>query len=188
MPKSGPRTVKRIPDYFTMAEAEALILATDSADTRLVMRLMLRCGLRVSEALSLRPSDLRLDLDWPVVSIRADVPGNKAKEGREVPIPPDLIEFLRDRKSGKVGAFNLPLFNFTRQAVGQGMKRAAKRAGVDLERAHPHTLRHTYGRECALKGVPVTVVQLWLGHKTLGQTMQYVWLAGADHSWVQRIA
>ena len=36
MAKRGPRKVKQIPDYFTREEAEALIQATDSADTRLV--------------------------------------------------------------------------------------------------------------------------------------------------------
>ena len=74
-----PRQPKRLPDYFTQEEARALLWATDSANNRLVLRLMLRCGLRVSEALVLRPSDLRLDQDPPVISLPADIPGNKAQ-------------------------------------------------------------------------------------------------------------
>ena len=182
-----PRQPKRLPDYFTQEEALALVRATESADTRLVLRLMLRCGLRVSEALELRPSDLRLDQDPPVLSLPADIPGNKAKEQREIPIPEDLVEFLRDRASGKTRARNEKLFDLSRQAVGQGMKRAAVAAGIDPARVHPHACRHTYGRHCILSGVPVNVLQEWLGHKSLKVTMRYVKLAGAHHSWVSRI-
>ena len=81
------RKPQKLPDYFTQEEAQALIRSTDSAETRLVMRLMLRCGLRVSEALSLRPSDLRLDQDPALISLPANIVGNKAKVAREIPIP-----------------------------------------------------------------------------------------------------
>ena len=46
---------------------------------RLAMRLMLRCGLRVSEALQVRPSQLRFDRSPPIISLPADIVGNKAK-------------------------------------------------------------------------------------------------------------
>ena len=49
------------------------------------MRLMLRCGLRVSEALQVRPSQLRFDRSPPVISLPADIVGNKAKTAREIP-------------------------------------------------------------------------------------------------------
>lgn len=181
------RKPRELPDYFTQEEAQALIRATDSAETRMVMRLMLRCGLRVSEALSLRPSDLRLDQEPPLVSLPADVVGNKAKVAREIPIPADIIEFVRDRSSGKVRVRNDKLFTISRQAVGQGMKKAAEGAGIAAERVHPHAFRHTYGRHCVLSGVPVNVLQEWLGHSKLSTTMIYVKLAGAHHSYVERI-
>ena len=44
-----PRKPRKLPDYFTMEEAAKLVQATESRDTRLAMRLMLRC----------RPSRLR---------------------------------------------------------------------------------------------------------------------------------
>ena len=75
----------------------------------------------------------------------------------------------------------------SRQAIGQGMKKAAESAGVEPARAHPHALRHTYGRHCILQGVPVNVLQQWLGHSTLTMTMRYVHLAGDHHSYVDRI-
>ena len=77
-----PRKVKKLPDYFTMEEAAKLVQATESSDTRLATRLMLRCGLRVSEALAVRPSHLRFDRSPPIISLPADIVGNKAKTAR----------------------------------------------------------------------------------------------------------
>lgn len=182
-----PRKPRPTPDYFTLEEARELILAADSPETRFVMRLMLRCGLRVSEALALRPSHIRLDLVPPVVSVPADVVGNKAKQGREVPIPDDILEFVRDRCAGKVRVHNDRLVAVTRQSVGQGMKRAATAAGIAPSRAHPHAFRHTYGRHAILSGVPINVLQQWMGHTQLSNTMIYVKLAGVHHSYVDRI-
>ena len=177
-----PRKPKKLPDYFTMEEAAKLVQATESGDTRLAMRLMLRCGLRVSEALQVRPSQLRFDRSPPIISLPADIVGNKAKTAREIPIPEDLVEILRDRASGETKARNRPLVELSRQAVGQGMKKAAAEVGIQPSRVHPHAFRHTYGRHCILQGVPVNVLQKWLGHSSLEMTMQYVYLAG-EHHW-----
>ena len=182
-----PRKPRKLPDYFTMEEANELIQATESGDTRLAMRLMLRCGLRVSEALHVRPSQLRFDRSPPIISLPADIVGNKARTAREIPIPDDLVEVLRDRASGETKARNRPLVELSRQAVGQGMKKAAAAAGIQPSRVHPHAFRHTYGRHCILQGVPVNVLQKWLGHSSLAMTMQYVYLAGEHHSYVDRI-
>ena len=84
------RRPTKLPDYFTPEEASALVAAVPSYQVRMALRIMLRTGLRVSECLSLRPTDLRLNQDPPILSLRPDVPGNKAKRGREVPVPADL--------------------------------------------------------------------------------------------------
>ena len=60
----------------------------------MAIRVMLRTGLRVGECLSLRAADLRLRQDPPIISLRPEVTGNKAKRGREVPIPADLVGHL----------------------------------------------------------------------------------------------
>ena len=80
----------KLPDYFTAEEASALVDAAPSYPVKMAMRVMLRTGLRVGECLSLRPADLRLNQDPPIISLRPEVTGNKAKRGREIPIPADL--------------------------------------------------------------------------------------------------
>ena len=78
--------LQRIPDYFTEEEAVALVDAARSYPTRMAFRVMLRTGLRVSEASALRRVDLRLDQASPIIVVRADSPGNKARRGRAVPV------------------------------------------------------------------------------------------------------
>ena len=67
------------------------------------------------------------------------------------------------------------------------MKEAAIEVGLDPARAHPHALRHTYGRNAVLAGVPTPVLQQWLGHHSLAETERYVQLAGGHHDWVKRL-
>ena len=182
-----PRRPKNLPDYFTAAEAQALVAAAPSYQVRMAMRIMLRTGLRVSECLSLCPVDLRLSQAPPIISLRADVEGNKGKKGREVPIPADLVESLGDLASMHAKDRHRPLFDISRQWVSKSMKEAAVAAGIDPARAHPHALRHAYGRNGVLSGVPTPVLQSWLGHSSLAQTEQYVKLAGGHHEWVERL-
>ena len=182
-----PRSLKKIPDYFTEEEADALVDAAPSYPTRMAFWIMLRTGLRVSEALALRRVDLRLDQDPPIIVIQADSPGNKARKGREVPVPADLVESLRDLASFHTKDRRQPMLSLSRQRVGQVMKEAAVQVGIDPVRAHPHAFRHTYGRNCVLRGVPIPVLQKWLGHASMVDTQRYVELAGAHHEWVNRL-
>ena len=48
-------------------------------------------------------------------------------------------------------------------------------------------IRHTYGRNAVLNGVPTPVLQQWLGHRSLAETERYVELAGGHHEWVKRV-
>jgi integrase len=96
----------------------------------MAFRSMIRTGLRVSEALSLRRSDLRLNQDPPVISARPEAPGNEARKGREVPIPADLLESLADLASFHSKDRSRPMLDISWQWVGKTMKRAAAEAGI----------------------------------------------------------
>ena len=182
-----PRKVQQIPDYFTPEEAAALVQAAPSYPTRMAFRVMLKTGLRVSEALALRRVDLRLDQDPPIIVVRADSPGNKARKGREVPVPADLVESLHDLASFHNKDRQRPMLDMSRWRLSQVMKETAREVGIDPTRAHPHAFRHTYGRNCVLRGIPIPVLQKWLGHQSLKDTQRYVELAGAHHEWVARL-
>ena len=134
------RRLQKLPDYFTEEEAAKLVDAAPSYPTRMAFRIMLRTGLRVSEALALRQVDLRLDQNPPIIVVRADSPGNKARKGREVPVPADLVENLRDLASFHSKDHYRPMMDISRQRIGQVMKEAAVRSGIDPARAHPPRL------------------------------------------------
>ena len=128
------RKPEKLPDYFTPEETSALGAAAPSYQVRMAMRIMLRTGLRVSECLSLRPADLRFNREPPILSLRPDVLGNKAKRGCEVPVPADLVEALADLSSFHRRNRHRPLFDISRQWVSKSMKEAAVAAGIDPAR------------------------------------------------------
>ena len=181
------RRLQQIPDYFTPEEASAPVKGAPSYSTRMAFRIMLKTGLRVSEALALRRVALRQDRKPPIIVVRADSPDNKARKGREVPVPAGLVKSLPGLASFHSKDRSRPMLDITRQWVADSMKRAAADAGIDSARAHPHAFRHTYGRNCVLREVPVPVLQKWLGHQSLKDTQCYVKLAGAHHEWVSRL-
>ena len=96
-------------------------------------------------------------------------------------MPADLVESLRDLASSHSKNHYQPMLNLSRQRIGQVMKDAAREVGIDPARAHPHAFRHTYGRNCVLRGVPIPVLQKWLGHSSMTDTQRYVELAGSHH-------
>ena len=159
-----------------------MVVAAPSHPTRKAFRIMLRTRLRVSEALSLRCSHLRLNQDPPAIGVRPEVPGNKARKGPEVPVPADLLESLADLASFHAKDRDCPMLEMSRQWVGEAMKRATVEAKIDSGRSHTHAFRHAYGRNCVLRGVPLPVMQQWLGHQSLADTQRYVELSGAHHS------
>ena len=122
-----------------------------------------------------------------MLSVRPEAPGNKSRKGREVPIPADLLESLADLASFHSKDRSRPMLDISRQLMGEAMKRAAVEAKIDPAWSHTHAFRHTYGSNCVLRGIPIPVLQQWLGHQSLADTQRYVELAGGHHSWVARL-
>lgn len=72
---------------------------------------------------------------------------------------------------------NFGLFNFNR--IKDGLARIVKKAGV--KRLTFHGLRHTFASHAAMNGVPIVVLQKWLGHSDIAVTMKYAHLS-PDHT------
>ena len=68
-----------------------MVNAAPSYPARMAFRIMLKTGLRVSEALALRRVDLRLDQHPPIIVVAGRLAwATRASKGREVPVPADL--------------------------------------------------------------------------------------------------
>lgn len=183
-----PRRQKKLPIYLVPEEAELLIQHATSSQTRLCKRIMWRCGLRVSEALHLRPADIHLrQQPRPMLTVRADSPGNKGRRERLVPIPPDLIALLQDRVADMRGRRYDRILTISPAAVRKSCREASLKSGVPMEKAHPHAFRHGYCRQAVFAGVPLNVLQQWVGHSSLTITEVYLTLAGDHSEWVDRL-
>ncbi len=160
-----------------------------------LFELYLRTGLRCGEALGLYPSDFNLDSAQPTVQVsrswstRGYGP-TKGKKIRVVPLAPSLAarvdELLCERGLSPRSETEHPFSakkDTSRPLSPNQVLKLVKRAGKTAETrpVHTHMLRHTFGTECARRGVPLLTIKEWMGHAKVATTMQYLHLVAPDH-------
>ncbi len=168
------------PEVLTREEVRALLAACGRSATGLRTRGLLvvlwRAGLRVGEALALRPSDL----DPAAGTLR--VPRGKTGH-RTVGLDPEALALVGQWVAHRRAVLGLggrrPLFCTLRGSalhpsyVRSMLRRVAKRARIE-RRVHPHALRHTMAAELLREGANVRHIQLQLGHSDLSTTAAYL--------------
>jgi site-specific recombinase XerD len=147
---------------------------------RALIILMYRTGLRISEALALRPKDVDLDRG------RVTVLHGKGDKSRVVALDPGACAICREwveqrRTLGLTG--REPLFCIiSRPTIGYSiqpiqirnlLRDLAVKAGIE-KRVHPHGLRHSYASYLMEAGVPLGTIQTMLGHSSLAITERYM--------------
>ena len=143
---------------------------------RAIIEVLFSCGLRVSELVSLKMSDLYLDEQY----IR--VFGKGSKE-RLVPISPKAINELhywfqyRDTMRIKPGEEDYVFLNrrgahLTRTMILIMIKQQAALAGIQ-KTISPHTLRHSFATVLLEGGADLRAIQAMLGHESIGTTEIY---------------
>ncbi|MCS4048042.1 site-specific recombinase XerD [Salinibacter ruber] len=142
----------------------------------LYMRIMLKAGLRASEATALRPEHIDL------MSGKLMVREGKGAKDRTLWIGEDMLEELRewmDRRQEKApeADYLLPTSKGTQVATShlrRSVKRYARDAGIEeVGRVSPHTLRHTFATRLYRSAGKIRLVQKALGHSDLSTTMIY---------------
>jgi len=140
----------------------------------LLLLLIYRHGLRVSEAVGLRRKDVNLQ------RARLWVKRLKGSLSVEHPIAGDELRAIRRYLASRED--NLPwLFvserkaPLTRHAVNYLIAAAGEKAG--LEHVHPHMLRHSCGYALADKGIDLRTMQDYLGHRDPAMTVRYTRIA-----------
>ncbi len=176
-----PRSLHPLPQTLAPAEVERL-LASPRGDDPLVQRdrtmleLLYATGLRVSELVGLKLSDLQLDPGY----LRAF--GKRSKQ-RIVPLGETAVEELRlylrharpalDRNGDSVFLFlNRSGKGLTRQGFWKIIKRRAVQARI-LKNITPHTLRHSFATHLLENGADLRSVQTMLGHADISTTQIY---------------
>lgn len=150
-------------EYLIDKEVE-LILDLLTYENRLVMRLLLHTGLRISDALSLKPEQLRPNF-W--------ITEQKTGKRRQVGLPASLLCDLK-AAAGEYWVFPGadPKKARTRQAVWKDVKRAAAACRLTVN-ASPHSMRKVYAVELLQKYGDIDRVRRALNHGGMEVTLIY---------------
>ena len=178
-----PRAWKVLPRYLAVEEVDRLI-AQPAVDTprglrdRALIELLYATGMRVSELISLRPSDINLEASYLTCTGKGD-------KQRIVPIGDEAADWVRKyvkqaRPTLLGKRSSLRLFvnargggpGLTRVGFWKILKGYARQAGL-TRTLSPHMLRHSFATHLLERGADLRAIQMMLGHANLSTTQIY---------------
>lgn len=177
-----PRLSRKIPSVLSVVEIEALIGAIDLSSgegmrNKAIIELLYGCGLRVSELVGLKISNLFLDIEF------IKVEGKGSKE-RLVPIGQQAMKYLkiylheiRPHNPVQHGHEDIVFLNRRGKQLSRVMvfiiiKDLAKKIGLQ-KNISPHTFRHSFASHLIEGGADLRAVQDMLGHESITTTEIY---------------
>lgn len=179
----GPRLNRKIPAVLTYDEIQRMLAAIDLSTehgvrNRAMLETLYACGLRVSELINLKLSNLFLDINF------IKVIGKNNKE-RIVPIGEDAIKHIRlyldgvrrsqlniQKEDENIVFLNRRGKRLSRVMVFKVIKELAARAGIS-KTVSPHTFRHSFATHLVEGGADLKAVQDMLGHESIITTEIY---------------
>ena len=184
----SPQIGQYLPEYLSVKEVDKLESIIDLSKwegqrNKAIIEVLFSCGLRVSELVSLKLSDIFEEEKF----VRVLGKGNKE---RLVPISPKAIQELhywyidRNLMNIKPGEEDYVFLNrrgahLTRTMILIMIKQTAKDAGIQ-KTISPHTLRHSFATALLKGGADLRAIQAMLGHEDIGTTEIYTHLETSD--------
>lgn len=176
-----PKIGEHLPEVLSVEEVDRLEQACDLSKwegqrNRTIIEVLFSCGLRVSELINLRLSDLFLDEKFIRVM-------GKGKKERLVPISESAVKELqywfmdRNLMKIKLGEEDFVFLNrrgghLTRMMIFTIVRRLAEAAGIE-KTISPHTLRHSFATALLEGGANLRAIQDMLGHERISTTQIY---------------
>jgi site-specific recombinase XerD len=172
-----PRRVKKLPVVLSKEEVKSMIETTRNLKHRTIFAVIYSAGLRISELISLRPSDIDSDRK----QIRVLGKGNKY---RYTLLSDNTLDMLRiywraykpERYLFEGQRRGKPISSETIQVV---FKNACKKSGI-IKTASVHSLRHSFATHLLENGVNLKIIQSLLGHSSLRTTSIYLHVTKFD--------
>ncbi len=164
-----PKKDKTLPSVLAKEEIKHLIDSADTHKSRLIMSLLYSSGLRVSELVNLKVSDLNSSerSGW--------VRHGKGAKDRVFMMSKDLALELQHYLNGR-GKENTYLFSKEKPLTTRNIQKiiagARKRASIG-KKVTPHTLRHSFATHLLEQGTDIRIIQTLLGHSSLSTTQVY---------------
>ncbi|MFK7832667.1 MAG: site-specific tyrosine recombinase/integron integrase [Winogradskyella sp.] len=183
----APRIGRKLPDTLSVEDIDLLIKAIDlnyqynginlGERNRAIIETLYSCGLRVSELIELKISDLFFEEGF----IKVTGKGNKQ---RFVPIGPTTQKFIniwqtiRNHIDVKPDSKDILFLNYkgrqlTRAMIFTIIKNLVKTAGIDKS-VSPHTFRHSFATHLLENGADLRAIQMMLGHESITTTEIYM--------------
>jgi integrase/recombinase XerC len=176
---TAPRVNKRLPVFVEQKDMATLFDYVEFADNwkgrteRLVLQLFYSTGMRLSELINLKESQL----DFSQSQVKVVGKGNKE---RVIPVPAELLqqlqEYVQEKPVKDTAVFNVfvtekgkPLhprsvYAFVKQYLGQV---------TTIQKKSPHILRHSFATHLMNNGAELNAVKELLGHSSLAATQIY---------------
>ncbi len=187
----APRVEKQIPKIMTTEEVVRLLeqpkgnTPKDIRD-KAMLELLYATGIRVSELISLKKSDVNLQMSYIIchdASRERVIPfGHKAKEALKKYLDEARNTMLED-KDLDILFVNCSGQPMSRQGFWKLIKYYAKKAGIEAD-ITPHTLRHSFAAHLVENGADLRSVQEMLGHSDISTTQIY---ANMSHSRIRDV-
>ncbi|KQB44242.1 Tyrosine recombinase XerC [Flavobacterium daejeonense] len=181
----SPKTTRKLPDTLAVEEIDALIAAIDLSAkegerNRAMLETLYGCGLRVSELVSLKISDLFFEEGFIKVSGK----GNKERFVPIAPITQKYITIYKENVRPEIPfkkEFSDTLFlnrrggQLSRAMVFTIISNLASKIGLK-KKISPHTFRHSFATHLLENGADLRSIQLMLGHESITTTEIYLHL------------
>ena len=179
----SPKTGFKLPQVLTVSEIDSIIEVIDlsKADghrNKAIIETLYGCGLRVSELVNLRLTDIHKDEDFITVTGKGNkqrlVPiGSKAL--KEIEIYKTCRNSLASIKDENIVFLNRRGKKLTRAMIFTIIKNLAAKAGIKNS-ISPHTFRHSFATHMVEAGADLRAVQEMLGHESITTTEIYTHL------------
>jgi site-specific recombinase XerD len=171
----APKQPKTLPIILSPDEVHQFLSSVPRRKTRTVLTVCYAAGLRISEAVALRPTDI----DSKRMTIR--VHQGKGSKDRYVMLSEQLLLILRDwyrfvRPKTWLFPGKMPGAHLTVSSVQRDCQPALERSGLSKP-VTAHSLRHAFACHLLEYGTDLRTIQLLMGHRSLSTTARYLRLA-----------